>query len=129
LHPLSLFALMTSRLMPRARCGSLQFFGFKVGHRRGSRIGEIADQRRRGYQLVQQSAFSFISREMPVILPLGRLRLAARPSSTGSAAKMETIGIDFVTALAAAAATAGVAKIIATWRRTRSSAKAGSRSR
>ena len=64
----------------------------------------------------------------PVELPPGRLRLATRPTLTGSAPKLKTIGIVVVAALAASAA--GVfpgVTMTATRRRTRSAAKSGSR--
>ena len=58
----------------------------------------------------------------PVILPLGRLRLATRPDSTGSLPIAKTIGIVVVAALAARAAGIGLATITATRRLTRSAA-------
>ena len=44
------------------------------------------------------------SHDTPVMLPPGRLRLATRPSLTGSAPATKTIGTVVVAALAAAAA-------------------------
>src|SRR5262249_15946713 len=66
----------------------------------------------------------------PVTLPPGRLRLVTRPAWTGSAAVPKTIGMVAVAALAAnaAALSAGAART-ATWRRIRSAANSGSRSR
>src|SRR5262245_22136359 len=64
---------------------------------------------------------------MPVMFPPGRARLATRPSLTGSSARMKTMGIVVVAALAANAPFESVA-ITATCRRTSSVASAGSRS-
>src|SRR5262249_27564791 len=62
-----------------------------------------------------------VKRFTPVTLPPGRLRLATKPSCTGSPPFVNTIGIVVVTDLAAIAETLPpVATIIATWRRTRS---------
>ena len=66
---------------------------------------------------------------MPVALPPGRLRLATRPSLTGSSGILNTIGILVVAEIAARAA--GIfpgAAITATPWRTRSSASSGNRS-
>ena len=89
--------------------------------------------RRCGHQLAQQ--LQPLCRQLadrrkltPVTLPPGRLRLATRPSLTGSSPTPKTIGIVAVAALAASAAGVPVATITATWRRTRSAASAGSRS-
>src|SRR5262249_15109231 len=64
----------------------------------------------------------------PVALPPGRLRLATKPSLTGSPATPNTIGIVVVAALAAspAAVVPGVA-ITLTCRRTRSATSSGKR--
>ena len=63
----------------------------------------------------------------PVTLPPGRLRLATRPSLTGSPPVAKTIGTVVVAALAASAA--GVfPTITATGRRIKSATRAGSRS-
>lgn len=43
-------------------------------------------------------ATSTFNEVTPVILPLGRLRLATSPAATGSAAISKTIGIDLVAA-------------------------------
>src|SRR2546430_3706474 len=66
----------------------------------------------------------------PVMLPPGRLRLATRPSWTGSKPRLKTIGIVVVAALAASAAAElpGVA-MTATRRRTRSATNSGIRER
>src|SRR5215472_10516885 len=76
-------------------------------------------------RLVPSSAFIELT---PVTLPLGRLRLATRPISTGSAPTPKTIGTVAVPALAASAAgvLAGVA-ITATPRCTKSPSNSGSR--
>ena len=50
----------------------------------------------------------------PVMLPLGRLRFATKPSATGSAAAVNTIGIVEVAAFAATAAGVPVAAITVT---------------
>ena len=60
-------------------------------------------------------------------LPPGRLKLATRPSFTGSPPVTKTMGIVVVAALAASAERV-FPKIRATWRRTRSAARAGNRS-
>ena len=65
----------------------------------------------------------------PVALPPGRLRLATRPSATGSEAVLKTIGMLEVAALAASApAVLSSTTITATCRRTRSAANSGIRS-
>ena len=64
----------------------------------------------------------------PVMLPLGRARLATRPSPTGSSPTAMTTGIVVVDALAASADGSPVATSKATCRRTNSAAKAGNRS-
>ena len=64
----------------------------------------------------------------PVALPPGLLRLATRPSATGSPPPEKTIGIFVAAALAAIAVAPPVATITSTCRRTRSAASAGSRS-
>src|SRR5262249_34507356 len=75
------------------------------------------------------STSSPINSVTPVILPPGRERLVTMPNLTGSSPIEMTIGIVEVAALAASAATAPpAATITATFRRTKSSAMAGSRS-
>src|SRR5215470_5309020 len=64
----------------------------------------------------------------PVRLAPGRFKLATNPSWTGSPATKKTIGVVVVAALAASAEGVVVATMTATWRRTRSAVKAGSRS-
>src|SRR5713226_9762671 len=64
----------------------------------------------------------------PVTLPPGRLRLATRPSSTGLLLVVKTMGIVVVAAFAMRLAGVLVAAITVTRRRTRSAARAGSRS-
>jgi hypothetical protein len=65
----------------------------------------------------------------PVAFPPGRLRLATRPTSTGSPPDRNTIGIVAVADFAArAVAVPPVATITAPRRRTRSAANAGKRS-
>jgi hypothetical protein len=59
---------------------------------------------------------------------VGRLRLVTRPSLIGSPPMPKTMGIVAVAALAATAAARLSAKIVATWRRTSSAARAGRRS-
>src|ERR1700738_3664950 len=62
-------------------------------------------------------------RVTPVILPVGRLKLATRPRFTRSSPVSSTMGIVDVAALAASPATAPpTAAITATWRLTRSAA-------
>ena len=66
------------------------------------------------------------NRVAPVTLPPGRLRLATRPSLTGSAPVWNTIGIVAVAAFAASAgAEPRQAAITATGRRTSSAARTG----
>src|SRR5262249_7861233 len=64
----------------------------------------------------------------PVILPPGRLRLATKPTLTGSAPMTNIMGVVAVTALLACAASVPAPTIAATCRRTRSAAGLGSRS-
>src|SRR5262249_27145171 len=65
----------------------------------------------------------------PVRLPPGRFRLATSPDSTGSTPTLKTIGMVVVAVFAAsAAATTPAVTITSTWRRTKSAARAGSRS-
>ena len=76
------------------------------------------------------SCFAPSSAEMkltPVTLPPGRLRLATRPSPTGSPPVIKTIGTVVVAALAARAA-GTLPTIRATCRRRRSATSAGNRS-
>jgi hypothetical protein len=68
------------------------------------------------------STFKFL---MPVTLPLGRLMLATRPISTGSAAAEKTIGIVMLPVFAARAEGPPPTTITATLRLTRSAASAG----
>ena len=99
-----------------------------------SGVGRIDQQRHdscRRHQFVQQ--VEALSRQLganeatPVTLPLGRLRLATRPSWTGSP-RLKMIGIVMVAALAANAIGAPpTAKITLTCRRTRSATKSGAR--
>src|SRR6516165_11485567 len=72
---------------------------------------------------------SLTKKLIPVALPLGRARLATRPSPTGSSPTPKMIGIVAVAALAASTAGAlpGMA-ITATCRRTKSARSAGRRS-
>src|SRR5262249_31396722 len=66
--------------------------------------------------------------DMPVTLPLGRLRLVTRPNVTGSPALTKTIGIVDVAAFAARPEwIPPTAAIAVTWRRTKSEASAGNR--
>ena len=66
---------------------------------------------------------------IPVALPPGRLRVATRPSLTGSPLAVNTIGIVWVAALAdCGEGSPPVAAITATCRRTNSAANSGSRS-
>src|SRR5215472_8584751 len=72
---------------------------------------------------------SMVKKLTPVALPPGRLRLATKPSLTGSSLTPNTIGIVVVAALAAsAAAVVPGAAITLTRRRTRSAASSGKRS-
>jgi hypothetical protein len=71
---------------------------------------------------------STVKRLTPVALPLGRLKLATRPSWTGSSPMVNTMGIVVVAALAAKAEGLSVATSITTCRRTSSAASAGKRS-
>src|SRR5262249_26388123 len=64
----------------------------------------------------------------PLTLPPGGLRLATRPSLTGSPPLAKTIGIVVVAVLAAIVEGVSCAAITATWRRIRSAARSGSRS-
>ena len=59
------------------------------------------------------STFNWVA---PVTLPPGRLRLATRPSCTGSPSVANTIGIELLTALAASAPGVVVAVSTLTWR-------------
>src|SRR5262245_60009202 len=63
---------------------------------------------------------------MPVRLLIGRLRLGTRPAPTGSLPVMKTIGIVWVAALAASAATRYAEAMTFTRRLIKSAAKAGS---
>src|SRR5262249_57632213 len=93
------------------------------GHQRGVR-------RRLGHELVQQlqASPSVETRKLtPVTLPPGRLRLATRPSRTGSVPVTNTIGT-FVVAALAASAGRRLPTITLTGRRTRSAIRADSRS-
>jgi hypothetical protein len=73
---------------------------------------------------------SLLMRVAPVTLPPGRLKLATRPSFTGSPPVWNTIGMVDVAALAAIAGLeVRVAAITSTRRRTSSAASAGSCSR
>ena len=72
---------------------------------------------------------SALNQLIPVRLPPGRLRLATRPTLTGSTPLVNTIGIVAVDAFAASAALLPpVAAIAATPRRTKSVASTGNRS-
>ena len=64
----------------------------------------------------------------PVRLPPGRAKLETKPSLTGSLPVAKTMAIVVVAALAARAEGVSIAAMTATRRRTRSAAKAGSRS-
>ena len=66
--------------------------------------------------------------DSPVTLPPGRARLATRPSPTGSAAFVITMGMVVVAFFAANAAGPPVTTIRSTLRRTRSAASSGRRS-
>src|SRR6516162_11827261 len=68
-----------------------------------------------------------VTKVIPVTLLPGRLRLATRPSLTGSPPVTKTIGIVVVAALATIAEGTSCAAITVTWR-TRSAARSGSRS-
>ena len=62
-------------------------------------------------------------------LPPGRLRLATRPSLTGSSLTLKTMGVPPLAAIAARAAFVfGAATMTAACRRTRSAARSGRRS-
>jgi hypothetical protein len=77
-------------------------------------------------RLLSSSVFMEV---IPVMLPPGRLKLATRPSSTGSPPFRNTIGIVFVAAWATRdGATPPTAAMTATLRPTRSAANSGSRS-
>ena len=86
----------------------------------GRRVDQKSDDSRGGDQLVQQ--FQPLRRNYrvnwvtPVTLPPGRLRLATRPSWTGSLPISKTIGMVVVAAFAASAAGVLVAAITVTWR-------------
>ena len=67
-------------------------------------------------------------KDTPVTLPLGWLRLATSPAVTGSTPIVNTIGMVYVTALAAKAAGGPPVGMTATLRSTRSVAIVGSRS-
>jgi len=73
-------------------------------------------------------ATSVFNDVMPVTLPPGRLKLATRPCATGSRLVLKTMGIVVVAALAASAAAISGAVITATFRWTRSTARADNRS-
>jgi hypothetical protein len=74
------------------------------------------------------AATSALKTLIPVMLLLGRERLAARPSRTGSSATRNVIGIVAVAAWAAKVAVGPPVAITATLRRTRSAASSGKRS-
>src|SRR5438128_7482533 len=84
----------------------------------------------RRYEPTSRFAVSSTLRDLtPVALPPGRLRLATRPSATGSEPVPKTIGMLEVAALAATApAVLTGTAITATCRRTRSAANSGIRS-
>ena len=70
-----------------------------------------------------------LSQLMPVTFAPGRLRLATKPSFTGSPPVAKTIGMTAVAALAATPdAVTPVATMTVTCRRTRSAARTGNRS-
>jgi len=68
------------------------------------------------------------NKPMPVRLLFGLFKLVTRPRLTGSPLLVKTIGIVFVTFLAASAAALALPMIKATRRSTRSAARDGSRS-
>ena len=75
-------------------------------------------------------AASVVTRkDTPVTLPLGRLRLETRPSSTGSAPVANTTGMVAVAALAATAAAGLNIRMTATGSATNAVANAGNRSK
>jgi hypothetical protein len=74
-------------------------------------------------------ATSLLDRKVtPVTLAPGRLKLATRPTSTGSTPVTNTTGIVAVAALAANAGGVVLATSTLTWRRTNSAASVGRRS-
>ena len=73
-------------------------------------------------------ATSNVNVVVPVRLPPGRFRRATSPSSTGSPATKNTIGMAAVASFTANTEGVVIATSTATWRRTRSVANADSRS-
>ena len=102
----------------------------KTGFRSTGRTVSLGTSSRKSPSRLASSAK--VSQLIPVTLPPGRLRLATRPSFTGSAPLEKTIGIVVVAALAASDAGVpppAVATITVTRRPTKSAASAGSRCR
>jgi len=103
----------------------------------GLRIGIVgihqhANLRGRGGELAEElqalRTVRFTRKLTPVRVPPGWLRLATRPALTGSKPLTNTIGVVVVAVLARLETSPPMVTMTATWRRTKSAAKAGIRS-
>src|SRR5262245_42922635 len=112
-------AASTSRTVDSARTASAGLTS------NATRVAMGKRSRRNPSRLAASSAAKKV---MPVTFPPGWLRLATRPSPTGSAAVENTIGIVVVAVLAASAAGVMEVVITATLRRIKAATSSGNRS-
>ena len=106
------------QLQPEGTSRRLHLLSVGLGKSGFGWVDEERHDARRGNQLVQQLQqlwrYLHVRLVTPVTLPPGRLRLATRPSRTGSEPSSKTIGMVVVAAFAASAAGVLVAAITAT---------------